>query len=64
VLGGYLQTRDRAHLDSGVQEVDPLGDLQVTPGRAVEGLEIRIRLLWFTCTVRSVSEAPIAEVPK
>jgi len=35
------------YLDSGVQEIDPLGNLQVTPGRAVEGLEIRIGPKYF-----------------
>jgi hypothetical protein len=44
MLGGYLQTSDRTHLNSGVQEVDPLGNLQITSGGVVEGLEIRICL--------------------
>ena len=41
---GWGQTCDRTDLDSGVQEVDPLGNLQVAPGRVIEGVEVRIRL--------------------
>ena len=44
VLGGYQQTPDRTHLNPGVQEVDPLGNLQVTSSRVIEGMEIRVRL--------------------
>jgi hypothetical protein len=44
-------------LNSGVQEVDPLGNLQITPGRVIEGLEIRICLGWSGRIIKSVSRA-------
>jgi len=31
------------YLNPGIQEVDPLRNLQVTPGRVIEGMEIRVR---------------------
>ena len=61
MLGGYQQTSDRTHLNPGVQEVDPLGDLQVAPSRVIEGVEIRVRLWWPTCAIRSVAKAPTSQ---
>lgn len=44
VFDGYLQISDRTHLNSGIQEVDSLGNLQITSGRVIKGLEVGIRL--------------------
>ena len=62
VPGGYLPTADRTHLNSGVQEVDPLRNLQIASGRIVERVEIRVRLRWPTYTTGSVFEAPVLQV--
>lgn len=56
-LGGYLQSSDQTHLNSGVEEVDPLRYLQVAPGSVIEGLEIRICLQWSGCIISSVPKA-------
>ena len=63
VLGGYQQTPDRTHLNSGVQEVDPLGNLQVTPSGVIERVEIRVRLSHMRHQV-SCQSSHITRVPE
>ena len=54
MFGGHLRSSDRTYLNSGVQEVDPLGNFQITSGRVIEGLKIGIRLKRSGWIVESV----------